>query len=233
MFLCINIQFRRYRGSAKSCFFKENTSDHERSIILVDIMNAIGFSMSEREIHRMHLRNVLVSIFRTTDKDTSKVTGSASDGMCGDAYNNQSHHNFDCLFTTRKIKQYTPRKNNINNPPLLLLHDNEEYGASFLVEEDDNFPGYVKLSLVEMETCTFLDLCRRMSDDKQYLSNSIKMVSFYDQPVKSSKNFEGLSPPCQKREINRPIHTIHATDRLGHTRNTDIVHCIYYDMWPN
>jgi hypothetical protein len=37
--------------------FGEETSDHERSILLVEIMNAIGFSKNEREIHihDMHL----------------------------------------------------------------------------------------------------------------------------------------------------------------------------------
>jgi hypothetical protein len=49
-------------------FFEEETSDHERSILLVDIMNAIGFSKSEREIciHWIHHNNVLDNIFRNT-----------------------------------------------------------------------------------------------------------------------------------------------------------------------
>ena len=49
-------------------FCEGETSDHERSILLVDIMNAIGFSKREREIHRhrVHLHNVLVNIFKTS-----------------------------------------------------------------------------------------------------------------------------------------------------------------------
>jgi hypothetical protein len=43
----------------------------------------------------------------------------------------------------------------------------------FFVEEEDNCPGYVKLLLAEMKTnCAFLALCRRMNDDKRYLSSS-------------------------------------------------------------
>jgi hypothetical protein len=93
--------------------------------------------------------------------------------MCGGIYGNQIPHDTDCLFTGRNIKLYTPRTNNINNPPLLLLDENEDYDASCFVEEDDNFPGYVKLSLAEVKTdCVFLDYCPRMNDDKLYLSNS-------------------------------------------------------------
>jgi hypothetical protein len=42
-------------------FLEEETSDQQRSILLVDIMNAIGFSKSEREIHRhdVHLKHEL------------------------------------------------------------------------------------------------------------------------------------------------------------------------------
>jgi hypothetical protein len=68
-----------------------------------------------------------------------------SEGICGDIYSNQSHHDYDMLLTLRNIKLYTPRTNNINNHPLLPLHDNEDYDACCFVEEDDNFPGYVKL----------------------------------------------------------------------------------------
>jgi hypothetical protein len=169
-----------------------------------------------------------VNIFRTTDSDTSKITGSASEGMCGDS---QSHHDLDFLITDSNIKLYTPRTNNINNPPLLLLDDNEEYDASLFFEEDDNFPGYVKLSLAEIKTFDFLYFCRRMNHDKQYLSNSIIMDSFYDQLVISSKKFDRFSLPCQKREINGPAHTIH-NNLIGHTKKTDNVYCIPYNKWP-
>ena len=130
-------------------FFGEETSDHERSILLVDIMNALGFSKSEREIRRydIHLNNTLVNIFRTTDKFHITITGSTSECICGGIYSNQSHHNYDMLPTLGNIKLYTPRTNNINNHPLLPLH--EDYDACCFVEEDDNFPGYVKLLLAE------------------------------------------------------------------------------------
>jgi len=66
-------------------FCEGETSDHERSILLVDIMNAIGFSKSEREIHRhdVHLKQELVNIFHPNDKLTITITGSTSEGMCG------------------------------------------------------------------------------------------------------------------------------------------------------
>jgi hypothetical protein len=87
-------------------FFEEETSDHERSILLVDIMNAIGFSKSEREIclHWIHHRNVLVSIFRTIDNDELKLTGSAADGMFGNVCDYRSNHDFDFVTISRKIK---------------------------------------------------------------------------------------------------------------------------------
>jgi hypothetical protein len=70
------------------------------------------------------------------------------------------------------IKLYTPGTNNINNPPMLPLHDNEKYDASYIVEEDDNFPGYVKLSFAkEKNKCAYLNHCTRMNDGKLYLSN--------------------------------------------------------------
>jgi hypothetical protein len=58
--------------------FEEETSDHKRSILLVDTMNAIGFSKSEREIHRhsVHLMNVLENTFGITDTQMSKLTHS-------------------------------------------------------------------------------------------------------------------------------------------------------------
>ena len=51
-------------------FLEEETSMHERSILLVDTMNALGFSKCEREIHRheCHLRDALLNSYRTTDK---------------------------------------------------------------------------------------------------------------------------------------------------------------------
>ena len=97
-------------------FFQEETSDQQRSICLVDIMNVIWFSKCEREIHRhdVHLNNVLLNIFRPTDNLAIKITGSTSQSMCGDNYGNQGHHDSDCLLTGRHIILYTPRTNNIN-----------------------------------------------------------------------------------------------------------------------
>ena len=159
-------------------FFGEETSDHERSILLVDIMNALGFSKIEREIRRydIHLNNTLVNIFRTTDKFQITITGSTSECICGGIYSNQSHHDYDLLLTLRNIKLYTPRTNNINNHSLLPLHDNEDYDACCFVEEDDNFPGYVKLLLAELKTnCAYLNHCTRMNIGKLYSSNSMMM----------------------------------------------------------
>ena len=153
-------------------------------------MNVIGFSKSEREIHRhnIHLQRILWHIFQTTDKLTITLTGSKSEDICGSVYFNHGHHDFDFLLTNRNIKLYTPRTNNIN-PPLLLLHDNKEYDASCFVEEDDKFPGYVKLSLAEVKTdCVYLDHCKRMNDDKLYLSNSVILDSFCEPLIKLSKD---------------------------------------------
>ena len=70
---------------SRKLFFKERSSNHQRSTLLVDIMNATGFSKSEREIHIhcVHLRNAIVNIFKTSDKSTITLTGSASEGLCG------------------------------------------------------------------------------------------------------------------------------------------------------
>ena len=230
-------------------FFEEETSDHERSILLVDIMMAIGFSKSEREIHRhqahvaialqnifqtTHLENVLQNIFRTTSKHISKIVGSASEGMCGGVYIEHSHVDLDFVLTARNIMLCTPRTNNVNNPPLSLPNDNGDYDVSFFVEEEDNCPGYVKLLLAEMKTnSAFLGLCRRMNDGKRYLSNSNIKDSFYEKSVRSLKKFNRFYPPCEKIEIKGPAHTFYRRDALGQIDKIDHVYCIHYDMWPN
>ena len=116
-------------------------SDHERSILIVDIMNAMGFSKNQREIQRnsIHLLNVLMGIFINTDKLTITLTGSTSEGMCGGCYGNQSPHDVDNLLTCRHIKQYTPRTNIANNLSLLPLDGNEEYTESVFVEKMNTF----------------------------------------------------------------------------------------------
>jgi hypothetical protein len=101
-------------------FFEEETSDHERSILLVDIMNAIGFSKSEREIciHWIHHNNVLDNIFRTIDHDESRLTGSAADGMFGNVSDNRSNYDFDSITTSRKKD---PRKHDcFSLPPVIV-----------------------------------------------------------------------------------------------------------------
>ena len=155
----------------ENVFFEEETSDGERSIRLVNIMNAIGFSKCERKIHidDVDLNNELLNIFRLTDRVTGKLVGSTSEGMCGGIYGNQSHHDYDSLCRVRDIKLYTLCTNNINFPPLLPLHDSEDYDACCFVVEVENFPGYVKLSLAEMKTNSiYLNHFTRMNDGKQY-----------------------------------------------------------------
>ena len=97
--------------------FEEKTSD-QRSILLVKIMNAIGFSKSEREIHRHyeHPRNVLMNIFRVAEKSTITIAGSTAEGMRGGIYSDQRHGDDDLLVRNRTIKLYPPHTNHINNP---------------------------------------------------------------------------------------------------------------------
>ena len=224
-------------------FFEEETSIHQRSIFLVDIINAIGFSKCEREIQRyhIHLYNVLMNMFRTSDKSMYKITGSTVEGMHGGIYSKIINHDCDILITSRKIKLYTPRKNNVNNLPLLLLHDNADYSASCFVDEDDNFPGYVKLSLVEVKT-KYLNLFyfRRMNDKNKYLSNYMVMNSLYELPYTTSKYYTGIPfefhrifKECFKKDINGLPLTSHRNDNSGYTITTDCVYYIHHDMWPN
>ena len=224
----------------KMFFCKERTSDHQRPILLLYIMNVLGFSKIEREIHRheIHLRNVLVNTINIA-KYTVKIKGSVSEGMCGGINNNENLHDYDFLFTHSNIKLYTPpHGNDISNPPQLLLHDNEDYDASFFVEDDGNFPGYVKLSLAEMITnCVYLDYCTRMNDDKLYLSNSKIMDLRYEpliKPMIGHIQIHGyrIVGACPKIDRNGPAHTIQAKIYRG-LHMVDTVHCIHYDMWPN
>ena len=75
-------------------FLEQKTPDHERLVLLVYIMNVLGFSKNEREIHiySIHLRNALVNNVLTTDKVTVALKGNTSEGMCGGIYNNKRHH---------------------------------------------------------------------------------------------------------------------------------------------
>jgi hypothetical protein len=90
-----------------------------------------------------------MTILRSHDNWTRTNIGSVAEGMCGGIYDNIKHKDYDYLYTNREIKLCTPHTNYISNPS--LLHDNENYKASCFVEEDDNFPGYVKLSLAEVK----------------------------------------------------------------------------------
>ena len=125
----------------ENLLFGEEPSDQERSILLVDIMNALGFSQNEREIHRhdVHLNNALMHIFNPTAKITITMAGSNSEGLCGGIYGEQTRHDSDCLLTGRNIKLSSPCTNNINHPPLLLLDDNEDYDVCCFVKKMTTF----------------------------------------------------------------------------------------------
>ena len=213
---------------------EEEASNHEGSILLVEIMNALGFSKREREIsrHEIHLQNVLTNSILIDDKVTNTRIGSTSECMYGGIYNNKRHHDYDLLFTHRYLKLYTPGGIITNNPP----NDNVDYDASFLAKEDDNFPGYVKLSLADVKTnSVYLVHCTRMNDDKLYLLNYMIMDSFCKGLYKSSDDYRSfaLSDSCPKRDINGPAHSVYGRDLWGYTIKTDSVYYIHYDTWPN
>ena len=170
---------------------------------------------------------------------TITLTGSTAEGICSGFYGYQSPHDSDYLLTGRHIKLYTPRTNIANNLPLLPLEGNEEYNASFFVEEDDNFPGYVKLSLAELKNNS-LDFIHQtiMYENKLYLSNSMKMGLVYEQCIKQMKG--GIIPikldrPLDRQQIyiNGPAHTIYSKNNEGLINTWDTVYCIHYHMWPN
>ena len=63
------------------------------------------------------------------------------------------------------------------------------------------------------------------------------MDLLYEPLVKSSKasiplEFYSFLDSCQKRDINRPAHTIYNEDNWC-SKAMNIVHCIHHDMWPN
>jgi hypothetical protein len=161
--------------------------------------------------------------------------------MCGGIYDNVKHKDYDYLYTNREIKLCTPHTNYISNPS--LLHDNENYKASCFVEEDDNFPGYVKLSLAEVKANNINWVhVARMIDDKLYLSNSLIMDSFYKPiSVDKLKNVIPLQedrlllyiPSFDKRDKNGPAYTVDYANFYGSTIKTDNVFCIHYDTWPS
>jgi hypothetical protein len=215
----------------ENLFFEEETSD-QQSILLGEIMNAIGFSKREREINRHyeHPRNLLMNIFPVARNSTITIAGSTAEGMRGGIYSNQRHVGDDDLLIRKgTIKLYPPHKNNVNSPLPLPIHDNEDYVVSCFVEEDDNFPGYVKLLLAEVNGTDIID-------DKVYLPNYVGMNVFnMTKPSKSStqNDFDTLLDACQKRDINGPPHTLHLKTRSGITKTMDVVYCIPYDMWPD
>ena len=218
-------------------FYVEETSDHQRSIRLVNIMNALGFSTSEREIQRyqIQLYHVFHNIFPPSEEIKFAMKGSTADGMRGGFYSAKNHHDFDILFTHINIKLYNPRAHNIINVLLVLLQHIEEHYPSFFVEEDDNFPGYVKLAQVKTN-CVYLDHSS-MDDDKLYLSNSRMMDWLIDGLLKLSKasvpiNFHSYLDVMKKCDTHGPAHTFY-DDYVMRNRALDAVWCIHYDAWPN
>jgi hypothetical protein len=92
--------------------FEEETSD-QKSILLGEIMNAMGFSKRERELNRHyeHVRNLLMNIFPVARKSTITIAGSTAEGMRGGYYSNQRYGgDDDVLIRTRTIKLYPPHK---------------------------------------------------------------------------------------------------------------------------
>lgn len=91
--------------------YKAGSSNHQGSILLVDIMNVLGVSKSQREIHihAIYLHNVLMNILRSHDNWTRTITGSVAEGMCGGIYANVKHKDYDYLYTNREIQLCTPR----------------------------------------------------------------------------------------------------------------------------
>jgi hypothetical protein len=111
-------------------------------------------------------------------------------------------------------------------------------------EKDDNFPGYVKLSLAEVKAndINWVHVAR-MIDDKLYLSNSLIMDSVYKHiSVEKFKNVIPLQedrllllyiPSFDKRDENGPAYTVDYTIFSGSTIKTDNVFCFNYDTWPS
>ena len=122
-------------------------SDDQRSILLAEIMNAMGFSTSEREIQRYQIQfyDALLNIWSPYEDMKTTLTGSSADGMRGGLFYVNGNSDYDALFTFRNIKLYNPRPHNISNLVSAVQQNIEERHLSLFVEEDDNFPGYVKL----------------------------------------------------------------------------------------
>jgi hypothetical protein len=218
---------------------EEETSDHQRSIILVNILNAIGFSNSERGIHRhiVLLYDLLEDIFQFSHQSTVTIAGSRSEGICGGIYRNEyEKQDIDLLFTATNIKLYTPGGNDIK---YLLPCYKEDYGASFCVKEDATFPGYVKLQLEEVQINSFyFCYCSRLHENEMYLSCSMIMDYMYEELAKPPKQASAFPLPgkfdqYRQSEINGPAHTIYTKDYFGHSTQADKVYCIHYDTWPN
>jgi hypothetical protein len=75
----------------KTMFCEEETSDHQRSILLVDIMNTMGFSKPKRQIkiYDKYLQEEIANIFRPTSNTMLTITGSTSEGLCDGIYSNR------------------------------------------------------------------------------------------------------------------------------------------------
>jgi hypothetical protein len=83
-----------------------------------------------------------------------------------------------------ELELYTLRTNNINNPPLLPLHDSEDYAACCFVVEDENFPGYVKLSNIFKSSFLRCTSCMRISRSR--LENPMAFIIFTRRIERSS-----------------------------------------------
>ena len=218
---------------------EEKRFDPQRSILLVDIMNAIGFSNSERGINRKYilLFNLLTDIFPFSYKKKVTIVGSMSEGIRGGIYSiGYRDQDIDLISTATNIKLYTAGTDDIKHPLLCL---NGDYDAYCYVKEDVTCPGYVKLQFsVEETNMLYLVHCSTMHENKMYLSNSRIKDCMYEEPTKPSKQASWLPvpvlfDPCPQREINGPAHTSYTKDYRGVTAKADKVFCIHYDMWPD
>ena len=103
----------------------------------------------------------------------------------------------------------------------------------FCFKEDDNFPGYVKLSLAEVNKSSPMIHFTIMNDDKLYFSNSVIMDSLQKHPFKIPKPLDRIFDSSPKRDRNGPAYTMLNKDHRGLTNTSDAVYCIHYDVWPN
>ena len=211
-------------------------SDDQRSILLVEIMNAMGFSTSEREIQRYQIQfyDALLNILSPYEEMKTTLTGSSAEGMRGGLFYVKDNSDYDALFTFRNIKLCNARAHNIINLLPVVQQNIEERHISVFVEEDDNFPGYVKL--VELKNIYMHLKHGSMDDDQLYLSNSIILNILNELPILLKDAFPTdlwLSfDACKKADIHGPAHRFDIDNAKCKT-TYDNVGCIHFDVWPN